>query len=141
MHKIIEFEFSPNGILGRVLRSPSGEVIVYPGVFLGLAFDVYMPRGVPVYGPDVPPDTAYRYEHGKMEATLPEPPPALEDTHLSTGGTIPKRLLPRPKFSFDNPPRGHATHAIAHVPLCPCRYCSRPPQFSRQNPVPKGHPI
>src|SRR4029077_9296022 len=51
MSKPVIVEFSPNGVLGRVT---SPETITYPGVFLGLPFDVHMPRHVPVYGPDVP---------------------------------------------------------------------------------------
>lgn len=39
MSKEINVEFSPNGILGRIKNK---EVIVYPGVFLGLPFDVVM---------------------------------------------------------------------------------------------------
>jgi hypothetical protein len=44
-------EFSTNGILGRV-TGPNR--ITYPGVFLGLPFDVHMERGTAVYGHDVP---------------------------------------------------------------------------------------
>lgn len=128
MPKIIEFEFSPNGILGRVFHrghpqpdaniTLEDSIVIYPGVFLGLPFDVHMPRGIPVFGPDVPPHTAYHYEHGKMETTLPETPPATEDTHHVTGGTV--LGLPAPT----DPPARHASD-------CDCPYC-----YPLHNPLP-----
>lgn len=65
----IDVEMSPNGILGRIL---SKDIIVYPGVFLGLPFDVTMPRGVPVFGPDVPPPNADQFDIVFFDPPVPE---------------------------------------------------------------------